>query len=95
MRRRLDKNHRQLRVSYEERKRTLSPGYALELFEAGQVEQAAKLGLARAQGVLADRHFYGAHGVRQDMRRSLDFARLAAVGGDKLGQFRLAHAYRQ
>ena len=64
-----------------------------ELFAQGHVLEAANQGLAKAQGVLADRHHWGSHGIEQDPEKCFEWAMQAAEGGDKLGQGRVGFAY--
>ena len=56
----------ELCADYTDRKYKLSPEYAQELFDEGKVEEAAKLGHAEAQGLMADRCFRGTHDVTKD-----------------------------
>ena len=63
------------------------------LYDEGKVEEAAELGLPVAQGLMADRCFLGRDGVTKDLDKSVEWAKKAAEGGDKTGQFRLGVAY--
>ena len=63
------------------------------LYDEGKVEEAAELGLPEAQGEMADRCFLGRDGVTKDLEKSVEWAKKAAEGGDKTGQFRIGVAY--
>ena len=63
------------------------------LYDEGKVEEAAELGLPVAQGEMADRCFLGRDGVTKDLDKSVEWAKKAAEGGDKTGQFRIGVAY--
>mmetsp|Transcript_28461 Transcript_28461/g.63541 ORF Transcript_28461/g.63541 Transcript_28461/m.63541 type:complete len:516 (-) Transcript_28461:74-1621(-) len=66
--------------------------YARKLFLTGQVKEAAELGLPRAQGKLAQRHYYG-RGIEQDYGKCFEWASKAAEGGDLLGLLHMGHAF--
>jgi TPR repeat protein len=80
-------------AAYLERKETSLLEQAQKLYREGKVEEAAELGLPKAQGLMAHRCWHGTHGVAKDLRKSLEWAKKAAAGGDKQGQFRLGYAY--
>ena len=80
-------------VEWLERKHMQSPEHAQELFDEGKVEEAAKLGHAEAQGLMARRCWHGRHGVTKDLVKCVEWAKKAAAGGDEMGQFLLGHAY--
>ena len=86
--------NRELCAGYYQRKHLLSPEHAQELYDEGKVEEAAELGLPIAQGEMAERCYFGTHGVRENRKKALGWAKKAAMGGDRLGQFRLGHAYQ-
>ncbi len=89
----------ELCADYLERKEVLegaqqlSPEYAQKLFDEGKVEDAAELGHAKAQGFMAEWCYWGSHGVAKDEVASVEWAKKAADGGDRVGQFRLGYAY--
>jgi TPR repeat protein len=58
------------------------------------VQDAAELGLPKAQGVMADWCYSGRHEIAKDIAKSIDWAKKAAAGGDRQGQFRLGYAVR-
>jgi TPR repeat protein len=66
---------------------------AQQLFSDGKVLEAAKLGLPRAQGKMAQHYSMGENGFEKDLDKCFEFAKLAAEGGDRLGQFWLGLAY--
>ena len=72
---------------------TLDLKRAQELFDAGRVMDAAKLGLPKAQGIMATRFYSGKDGEVKDLDKCFECATKAARGGDKDGQFRLGYAY--
>ena len=80
-------------AAYLERKEASSLEQAKKLYDEGKVEEAAELGLPEAQGEMAQRCYWGCHGVAKDLDKSVEWAKKAAAGGDKLGQFRLGWAY--
>jgi TPR repeat protein len=65
---------------------------ARKLFEEGKVLEAAEMGLAKAQGVMAERYYYG-DGVPQSYPNAFTWAKLAAEEGDHDGQLHAALAY--
>jgi TPR repeat protein len=65
---------------------------AQKLFEEGKVLEAAKMGLAKAQGALAEQYYYG-DGVPQSYPNAFTWAQLAAEDGDHDGQLYVALAY--
>lgn len=65
---------------------------AKKLFMEGKVLEAAEMGLAKAQGALAELYYYG-HGVPQSYPDAFTWARLAAEEGDHGGQLYAALAY--
>uniref|UniRef100_A0A7S2S2H8 U-box domain-containing protein n=1 Tax=Rhizochromulina marina TaxID=1034831 RepID=A0A7S2S2H8_9STRA len=69
---------------------------AKALLAKGQVGDAAKLGLPRAQSMLAEMYFLGKSGVvEKDQVRAVHWARLGAQGGDQYAQFRLGNFYNE
>ena len=82
-------------AGYLERKESASLEHAQELYDEGKVEEAAELGLPKAQGIMADRFFHGKNGVTQDSEECVEWAKRAAAGGDEMGQFRLGVAYHR
>ena len=42
---------------------------------------------------MAERFYRGTGRVQKDMVLCVEWAKRAAAGGDKVGQFRMAHAY--
>ena len=80
-------------AGYLERKEAVNLEQAQKLYDEGKVEEAAELGLPVAQGLMADRCFLGRDGVAKDLDKSVEWAKKAAEGGDKTGQFRLGVAY--
>jgi len=84
----------ELCADYTERQRLLSPENAQELFDEGKVEEAADLGHAEAQGMMADRYYFGSDGVDEDLEKCVEWAKKAAAGGDRLGQYWLGYAYQ-
>ena len=80
-------------AAYLERKETSSLEQAQKLFDEGKVEEAAELGLPEAQGEMANRCHCGRDGVAKDLVKAVQWAKKAAAGGDKEGQFRLGYAY--
>jgi TPR repeat protein len=66
---------------------------AQDLLAKGEVLGAARLGLPEAQGLLASRYFYGSAGVEKDLAKFHEWAKKAAEGGDRRGQFRMAYAH--
>jgi TPR repeat protein len=83
----------ELCAGYLERKKALNLERAQKLFNEGKVEEAAELGLPEAQGEMTERCYWGTHGVAKDLDKSVEWAKKAAAGGDKVGQFRLGAAY--
>ena len=81
-------------AEWREKKKTLDLKQAQEMYDAGRVLDAAKLGLPKAQGVMAVRCHHGTYGQEKDLDKCFEWATKAAQGGDKLGQFRLAYAFR-
>ena len=79
---------------YLERKEAVILEQAQKLYDEGKVEEAAALGLPEAQGEMANRCHYGRDGVAKDLVEAVEWAKKAAAGGDKVGQFRLGFAYR-
>ena len=75
------------------RKYMSSPEYAQKLFDEGKVEEAAKLGHAEAQGMMAVWCCDGSHGLTKDRAKMVRWAKKAAVGGDMTGQYLLGYAY--
>lgn len=67
---------------------------AQRLFDEGKIEEAAKLGLPRAQGEMATRYYHGTPDVAKDFARMVYWAKDAAAGGDMEGQLRLGYAYQ-
>ena len=65
----------------------------VKLFDEGLVENAATRGHTKAQGMMAERCYFGSHGVTKDLLACVVWARKAAAGGDMVGQFRLGYAY--
>ena len=80
-------------VEWLERKHKQSPEHAQELFDEGKVEEAAKLGHAKAQGLMARRCWHGSHGVTKDPVKCVEWAKKAAAQGDMVGQHYLGYAY--
>eukprot|EP00613_Pedinella_sp_CCMP2098_P072657 CAMPEP_0171907692 /NCGR_PEP_ID=MMETSP0993-20121228/7177_1 /TAXON_ID=483369 /ORGANISM="non described non described, Strain CCMP2098" /LENGTH=441 /DNA_ID=CAMNT_0012540001 /DNA_START=20 /DNA_END=1346 /DNA_ORIENTATION=+ len=87
------KLEKKVREDWEERKRGIDLVRAQKLFNEGKVEEAAELGHPEAQGNMAGRCHYGHHGQAQDDVKSLYWAKKAAAGGDRQGQFRLGWSY--
>jgi len=56
------------------------------LFRAGNIFDAAKLGLPVAQGIIASRFLVGSDGFEEDLNEAFMWAYKAAKGGDALGQ---------
>ena len=83
----------QLCAAYKERKGMLKIEHARKLFDEGKVEEAAEIGLPVAQGKMADRCYWGSDGVPRDLYKCVEWAKKAAAGGDRRGQYRLATAY--
>ena len=61
-------------------------------FAQGRIQEAANLGHAAAQGIMASRYFEG-DGVAQDMVQCVEWARRGAALNEKNCQFRLGYAY--
>ena len=61
-----------LGADYADRKYKTSPEYAQELFDEGKVEEAAELGLPKAQGKMASRCYFGSYGVTKDLDKSVE-----------------------
>eukprot|EP00613_Pedinella_sp_CCMP2098_P072287 CAMPEP_0171912888 /NCGR_PEP_ID=MMETSP0993-20121228/11415_1 /TAXON_ID=483369 /ORGANISM="non described non described, Strain CCMP2098" /LENGTH=410 /DNA_ID=CAMNT_0012546805 /DNA_START=21 /DNA_END=1253 /DNA_ORIENTATION=+ len=80
---------------WEERKRDVDLIRAQKLFDEKKVEEAAKLGHPRAQGMMACRFRFGIDGEAKDEMKSVYWAKKAATGGDMNGQFLLADAYEE
>jgi TPR repeat protein len=80
-------------AEYLERKEAVDLEQAQKLFDEGKVEEAAELGLPKAQGLMANRCYFGTHGVAKDHEKCVEWAKKAAAGGDEMGQFRLGYAY--
>lgn len=78
---------------FKQRQFESSPEYAQTLYDDGQVEKAAELGLPEAMGFMAERCYFGTGGSAKNIGQSVKWAKRAAEAGDKLGQFRLGHAY--
>jgi len=87
------KLEKKVREDWEERKRGIDLIRAQKLFNEGKVEEAAELGHPEAQGNMAGRCHYGHHGQAQDDVKCLYWAKKAAAGGDRQGQFRLGWSY--
>jgi TPR repeat protein len=82
-------------AGYLERKEAVNLEQAQKLYDEGKVEEAAELGLPEAQGEMANRCWDGTHGVAKDHEKCVEWAKKAAAGGDRLGQFRLGYAYHE
>ena len=61
-------------------------------FAEGRISDAAFLGHAGAQGIMASRYYEG-EGVTQDFGRCVEWAHLGALNNDATSQFRLGYAY--
>ena len=61
----------------------------------GRVEEAARMGLPEAQGVMAKCCYFGLDGIAKDRARSVEWAKKAAAGGDRLVLSMLGYAYDQ
>jgi len=72
--------------AWREKKRALDLKRAQELFDEDRVMDAAKMGLSKAQGVMANRYFNGSDGEEKDLDKCFEWATKAARGGDMLGQ---------
>ena len=83
----------ELRADYLERKKTSSLEHAQELYDEGKEEEAAALGLPKAQGFMAEMCFE--RDDEGDQEKGVEWAEKAAAGGDDLGQFWLGHAYQK
>ena len=83
----------ELRADYLERKKTSSLEHAQELYDEGKEEEAAALGLPKAQGFMAEMCFE--RDEEGDQEKGVEWAEKAAAGGDDLGQFWLGHAYQK
>jgi len=84
---------KKLADSWKVRKWELNLVKAKGLFNEGRILDAAKLGLPKAQGQVSSWYFIGINGVDKDLEQSFEWAKKAAEGGDRLGQFRLANFY--
>jgi TPR repeat protein len=82
-----------LRKDWCARKKKSDLEKAQQLFDEGKVLEAAKLGLPRAQGHMVSNYYHGRNGFEKDFEKGIEFAKLAAEGGDKDGQFWLGRAY--
>ena len=80
-------------AEWREKRRGLDLKRAQELFDAGRVLDATKLGLPKAQGIMANRCFHGTVGEEKDLDKCYDWATKAAQGGDENGQFWLGLAF--
>ena len=85
----------ELCAAYEERKTALSREQAMRLYSCGRVEEAAHMGLPEAQGVMAKCCYFGLDGIAKDRARSVEWAKKAAAGGDRLVLSMLGYAYDQ
>jgi len=80
---------------WKEKKNELNLNWvkAKKLYDEGRILEAAKLGLPEAQGKLSHRYYFGKEGVEKDLCQSLEWARKAARGGNRWGQFRMGLFY--
>ena len=85
----------ELCAAYEQRKTALSREQAMRLYSCGRVEEAAHMGLPEAQGVMAKCCYFGLDGIAKDRVKSVEWAKKAAAGGDRLVLSMLGHAYDQ
>lgn len=83
----------QLADGWKETKKNLDLVKAKKLFDDGCILDAAKLGLPKAQSMVSKCYFHGINGVEKDLTRSLEWAKKAAEGGDRFGQFQYATFY--
>lgn len=82
-----------LSTVWKEKKKVIDLAKAKKLFKEGSVMDAAKLGLPAAQGRVAHWYYNGTNGVEKDYDKRFMFAKKAAEGGDRNGQFLLGYAY--
>jgi TPR repeat protein len=75
------------------RKRNSDLKKAQQLFDEGNVLEAAKLGLRGAQGLMAQNYWSGKNGFEEDLDTCVKFAKLAAEKEDCLGQLVLGSCY--
>jgi TPR repeat protein len=79
------------------KKKAANLAKAHEQCDLGKILEAAKLGLPLAQGQpegqMAEKYCFGTGGFEQDHEKAVEFARLAAEEGDRLGQYQLGCAY--
>jgi len=78
--------------AWRKKKRAFDLKRAQKLFDEGLVLEAATLKLPEAQGVMANRCYHGSHGLEKDLVWSLEYALLAARGGDMERRRRLGNA---
>jgi TPR repeat protein len=83
-----------LKRAWHARKHALDLKRARQLFSEGKVKEAAKLGLPKAQGIMAVRCRHGTDGQKKDLAKCVEWGEKAAAGGDRKGQLDLACAYR-
>jgi len=79
-----------LTETWKQKTKELDLVKAKDLYDEGSILDAAKLGLPEAQGKVSDWYYFGRNGMEKDFGASLEWARKAAEGGDRVGQFRLA-----
>jgi len=80
-------------AAWREKKRGMDLKRAKELFDDGRVLDAAKLGLPKAQGIMANRYYWGKTGAEKDLAKCFEWATKAARGGDKGGQILLGCSF--
>ena len=82
-----------VKAAWQDRKRALDLVKARKMFVEGRVLDAAKLGLPKAQGKVADWYLFGTDGMVQDDAKFAEWATKAAEGGDANGRTCLGFAY--
>mmetsp|Transcript_7093 Transcript_7093/g.14780 ORF Transcript_7093/g.14780 Transcript_7093/m.14780 type:complete len:253 (-) Transcript_7093:80-838(-) len=78
---------------WKKNKKEFDLAKAEKMFKEGRIMDAAKLGFPKAQGEVSKWYFFATNGMEKDLPKSLEWARKAAEGGDRVSQIQMVDFY--